>query len=86
MTMQIFQSTLPVKGATITKADLERLERISIHAPRKGSDTEWKIILTFFAIFQSSLPVKGATGFNMKKTIVINISIHAPRKGSDILK
>ena len=35
---KIFQSTLPVRGATEVADDLEYLLQISIHAPREGSD------------------------------------------------
>ena len=34
----IFQSTLPVRGATLYAPSLLRIKRISIHAPRAGSD------------------------------------------------
>ena len=34
-----FQSTLPAWGATIVQERHERIEDISIHAPRVGSDT-----------------------------------------------
>ena len=33
-----FQSTLPVRGATDMAADLHDMHKISIHAPRAGSD------------------------------------------------
>ena len=33
-----FQSTLPVRGATVTLQQFIRLVCISIHAPREGSD------------------------------------------------
>ena len=35
---EIFQSTLPVRGATTRAGRIRRLGRISIHAPREGSD------------------------------------------------
>ena len=35
---QIFQSTLPARGATVPEFDFAIAERISIHAPRTGSD------------------------------------------------
>ena len=35
-----FQSTLPVGGATIQRHNLRTSGRISIHAPRGGSDVE----------------------------------------------
>ena len=36
----IFLSTLPARGATSVAEVVERLEAISIHAPREGSDVE----------------------------------------------
>ena len=36
----LFQSTLPVRGATDTLGFTYNLEEISIHAPRAGSDEE----------------------------------------------
>ena len=36
--MQIFQSTLPVWGATLSLSRLHGIAGISIHAPRVGSD------------------------------------------------
>ena len=34
----LFQSTLPVKGATIFRTKFQIIHVISIHAPREGSD------------------------------------------------
>ena len=36
-----FQSTLPVGGATDEKENQKNHQKISIHAPRRGSDVEW---------------------------------------------
>ncbi len=36
---RVFQSTLPVRGATIYKRNIWTHKTISIHAPRAGSDT-----------------------------------------------
>ena len=36
----VFQSTLPVRGATAMAAQLDLIFAISIHAPRAGSDAE----------------------------------------------
>ena len=58
----VFQSTLPVWGATLRRADVSGPDgKISIHAPRVGSDacrprSTWRP-----CIFQSTLPVWGAT-------------------------
>ena len=80
----IFQSTLPVWGAT--PADVINTVRyaISIHAPRVGSDglssrREFQVLL-----FQSTLPVWGATIRSRKVLFTVKISIHAPRVGSDV--
>ncbi len=56
----VFQSTLPVGGATDVFEPLPIPKAISIHAPRGGSDqTPRKSLLT--QQFQSTLPVGGAT-------------------------
>ena len=38
----LFQSTLPARGATPPKHGSTRIPGISIHAPRTGSDRDWK--------------------------------------------
>ena len=57
----IFQSTLPVWGATLLADSHDATCRISIHAPRVGSDQVYRY---------------GVPG--------LCISIHAPRVGSDV--
>ena len=56
--------------------------RISIHAPRTGSDMA-KLTARASGIFQSTLPARGATNFVAKRYLALAISIHAPRTGSD---
>ena len=58
--------------------------RISIHAPRVGSDRQRKYITSSMRTFQSTLPVWGATTILALADIPKRISIHAPRVGSDI--
>ena len=41
----LFQSTLPVKGATIFRTKFQIIHVISIHAPREGSDNNVTINL-----------------------------------------
>ena len=57
----VFQSTLPVWGATNARTDKIVLYIISIHAPRVGSDASMHSLATVFRSFQSTLPVWGAT-------------------------
>ena len=57
----IFQSTLPVWGATIGGQEAVHLALISIHAPRVGSDGRVFRFMPSVTVFQSTLPVWGAT-------------------------
>ena len=79
----IFQSTLPVWGATLSINKLDAPNSISIHAPRVGSDTGRSGYGLPCPAFQSTLPVWGATAENWLVVKDTPISIHAPRVGSD---
>ena len=57
--------------------------KISIHAPRAGSDYSAGLATTPVMVFQSMLPVRGATAEVCVLTVWLSISIHAPRAGSD---
>ena len=79
----IFQSTLPVRGATGLNACGLHSRWISIHAPRAGSDglnacglhSRWISI---------HAPRAGSDADFANTTPFLYISIHAPRAGSDI--
>ena len=60
-----------------------RHQKISIHAPRVGSDPERVMALIIKQKFQSTLPVWGATAHPFTPVNRRGISIHAPRVGSD---
>ena len=57
----IFQSTLPARGATSCRCCFARAHRISIHAPRTGSDKRQREYYWKNKEFQSTLPARGAT-------------------------
>ncbi len=78
-----FQSTLPVRGATIFRALLYVCDRISIHAPRAGSDL--LMFLRCLIRFNISIHAPRAGSDMASWSVFINnpISIHAPRAGSD---
>ena len=57
--------------------------RISIHAPRTGSDGSPASGSIPAASFQSTLPARGATVKDLQEQVKRLISIHAPRTGSD---
>ena len=78
-----FQSTLPVRGATLQARGKGIGASISIHAPREGSDRHNKGCPTGHTGFQSTLPVRGATPIRELFALDHPISIHAPREGSD---
>ena len=63
LTITLFQSTLPVWGATSRRRHTSTISRISIHAPRVGSDGSTIVIINLTNTFQSTLPVWGATLF-----------------------
>ena len=79
----VFQSTLPLRGATFVPYFLFRSQIISIHAPLTGSDMY--VITVWIAPnrFQSTLPLRGATIRTGLHFFGRRISIHAPLTGSD---
>ena len=81
--LAVFQSTLPVWGATVIAATPVIPREISIHAPRVGSDSGQSTQDGKLQGFQSTLPVWGATSPQGYVSLPARISIHAPRVGSD---
>ena len=73
----LFQSTLPVWGATPLLVLLRTLPLISIHAPRVGSDCSREGKLKRLKNFNPRSPC------GERQLAVTPISIHAPRVGSD---
>ena len=56
-----FLSTLPARGATYPRSGRHAGRKISIHAPREGSDPASSMRLNWTARFLSTLPARGAT-------------------------
>ena len=79
----IFQSSPPARGATRNIRKPHRMGRISILAPREGSDPADKKAEGIAVIFQSSPPARGATKARGRRNGTRCISILAPREGSD---
>ena len=78
-----FQSTLPARGATDGTALPCRQARISIHAPRTGSDSDDKKVLQKHLDFNPRSPHGERPAREMQEEHDAQISIHAPRTGSD---
>ncbi len=79
----LFQSTLPVWGATASSGAVFQRSKISIHAPRVGSDI-W--VLDKYAKVSDFNPRSPCGERREDGLYIINvgtISIHAPRVGSD---
>ena len=57
----IFQSTLPLRGATHAPLPTPRASHISIHTPLAGSDGQIQSARQAAGEFQSTLPLRGAT-------------------------
>jgi len=78
----LFQSTLPVKGATQKLTARRNIKTFQSTLPVKGATIELQVVPPAF-LFQSTLPVKGATFAPMPTVFQPNVSIHAPSEGSD---
>ena len=61
LTYWVFQSTRPVRGATVAEIYGAKSFSVSIHAPRAGRDLALVSSLTSQPVFQSTRPVRGAT-------------------------
>ena len=81
----IFQSTLPVRGATGVHLGRPKgaLEFQSM-LPVRGATRDNGVQMALLPEFQSMLPVRGATNHRWFTDQPIVISIHAPRAGSDL--
>ena len=79
----LFQSTLPVWGATNTVSGTGFIIRISIHAPRVGSDIISCWSASGVKDFNPRSPCGERRSIPKAKLLDILISIHAPRVGSD---
>ena len=78
-----FQSTLPVRGATLSYDPLVRVPGdFQSTLPVRGA-TKSAIQTVPPTPFQSTLPVRGATRILADHINYLQISIHAPREGSD---
>ena len=81
--MDEFQSTLPLRGATLDLTLASAGVDISIHTPLAGSDRPYTSSPKYSLLFQSTLPLRGATRFGEEGRAERQISIHTPLAGSD---
>ena len=77
--MSLFQSTLPLRGATIDKANNLLEGKISIHTPLAGSDLSLDKLRSPMDLFQSTLPLRGATALTRTRSRKLsNFNPHSP--------
>ena len=77
-----FQSTLPVRGATVGVPSSDTGTVFQSTLPVRGATCPYCIRWSSLR-FQSTLPVRGATLEKLQAEYYRVISIHAPREGSD---
>ncbi len=82
---EAFQSTRPVRGATLWNAGTWQRLHVSIHAPRAGRDVAVPTTIGSGTLFQSTRPVRGATKRGRLYLHRYRVSIHAPRAGRDLI-
>ena len=81
--MQLFQSTLPVRGGAETAEEFGIPIPFQSTLPVRGGASMSCWSESFATIFQSTLPVRGGTVGPYIKPITRKISIHPPRAGRD---
>ena len=80
-----FQSTLPMRGATVSFVAIYGIEVISIHAPHAGSDKTQSAASSGRSYFNPRSPCGERLTTAVLIPLTIVISIHAPHAGSDQL-
>ena len=83
---RVFQSTLPVWGATSCTAHEPTRAKISIHAPRVGSDAQIRQRTISVFQFQSTLPVWGATSLLFVREAALVFQSTLPVWGATVLR
>ena len=80
--IDLFQSTLPMRGATSRLGTSSRLWRISIHTPHAGSDSRSIGGESMKLKFQSTLPMRGATVLYLTAAVVEKFQSTLPMRGA----
>ena len=82
----MFQSTRPMRGATLRRRDSDNYSHVSIHAPHAGRDFGLRSFISLSVLFQSTRPMRGATGESVVYRQSRDVSIHAPHAGRDAIR
>ena len=79
-----FQSTLPMRGATVDVDGMTSSVIISIHAPHAGSDGHGLSCTIPELVFQSTLPMRGATGLRWHSCLSHRFQSTLPMRGATL--
>ena len=79
----LFQSTLPMKGATQPPCIWSVGYNVSIHAPNEGSDGQGLQPYKYSSV-SIHAPNEGSDSFVNPPWVAALVSIHAPNEGSDL--
>ena len=82
----LFQSTRPLRGATVVNHGCVYLSIISIHAPLAGRDLSLCSGITLRPLFQSTRPLRGATSFCVCPVSVLLFQSTRPLRGATKIK
>ena len=77
-----FQSTHPLRGATLFPASCRSSMPFQSTHPLRGATASFRAARTLFT-FQSTHPLRGATRLFPRRQDALHISIHAPLAGCD---
>ena len=80
----VFQSTLPMRGATSSSRQVGIKPKISIHTPHAGSDFIIIRIAPDVFIFQSTLPMRGATCLRLRSPALKAFQSTLPMRGATV--
>ena len=80
----IFQSTRPIRGATLICPTPRRYHHISIHAPHTGRDQATEIASVRAILFQSTRPIRGATVLGVYCFFGLRFQSTRPIRGATI--
>ena len=81
---ELFQPTLPARGATKEGMSVEAWVAISTHAPRTGSDCGKEYIVFGGKQFQPTLPARGATSSSSDKQASSTFQPTLPARGATL--
>ena len=80
--MDEFQSTLPLRGATLDLTFASAGVDISIHTPLAGSDRPYTSSPKYSLLFQSTLPLRGATAEQLLRLQTNSFQSTLPLRGA----